>query len=102
MPSCRRRIRVPLPGLGRIGMSDPQLWLVAIALLPPLVIAASFLGFEVERLRRLSVVCATSMLVAALDIAITPRLHTLSIRTNALSWLTEGEAVLRIDALSSV
>jgi NADH-quinone oxidoreductase subunit M len=83
-------------------MSDPRLWLAGIALLPALVIAVSFLGLEVERLRRLSVVCATSMLLAALNIAITPQLRALSIRTSALSWLTEGEAVVRIDALSSV
>jgi NADH-quinone oxidoreductase subunit M len=79
-----------------------MLWLAGIALLPSLVIAASFLGVEVERLRRLSVVCATSMLIAAIDVAITPQLHVFSIRTNVLSWVTEGEAVVRIDALSSV
>jgi NADH-quinone oxidoreductase subunit M len=83
-------------------MSDPRLWLAGIALLPALVIAASFLGLEVERLRRLSVVCATPMLLAAFDVAVTPQLRALSIRTSALSWLTEGEAVLRIDTLSSV
>jgi NADH-quinone oxidoreductase subunit M len=83
-------------------MSDPRLWLAGIALLPALVIVASSVGFEVERLRRLSVVCAMSMLLAALGVAITPQLRELSIRTSALSWLTEGEAVVRIDALSSV
>jgi NADH-quinone oxidoreductase subunit M len=83
-------------------MSDPRLWLAGIVLLPALVIAASFLGIEVERLRRLSVVGATFMLLAALDVAITPQLRALSIRTSALSSLTEGEAVVRINALSSV
>jgi NADH-quinone oxidoreductase subunit M len=83
-------------------MNNPRLWLAGIALLPTLVIAASFLGLEVERLRRLSVVCATFMLLAAIEVAITPQLRLLSIRTNVLSRLTEGEAIVRIDALSSV
>ena len=83
-------------------MNDPRLWLAGIAFLPALVIAASFLGLEVERLRRLSVVCAASMLLAALEVAISPTLRTLSIHTSMLSWLTEGEAILRMDALSSV
>lgn len=83
-------------------MSDPRLWLAGIALLPVLVIAGSFWGLEVERLRRLSVVCATSTLLAALNVAISPQLGALSIRTSVLSWLTEGEAILRIDTLSSV
>jgi NADH-quinone oxidoreductase subunit M len=73
-----------------------------MALLPALVMAASFLGLEVERLRKLSVVCAAAMLLAALDVAISPQLRALSIRTSALSWLSEGEAILRIDTLSSV
>src|SRR5437773_11099751 len=42
------------------------------------------------------------MLLATFVIAVSPQLRTLSIRTTALSWLTEGEAVIRIDALSSV
>lgn len=83
-------------------MSDPRLWLAGIAILPPLVIAASFLRLDVERLRRLSVLCATVMLLAALDVAISPQLHALSIRTSVLSWLAEGEAILRINTLSSV
>src|SRR2546421_393350 len=49
-----------------------------------------------------SVVCATAMLLAALDVAMSPQLRVLSIRTTVLSWLTEGEAILRIDTLSSV
>src|SRR6476619_906286 len=95
-PSCRRRTQLSLLER-RIRMSDPRLWLAGIALLPALVIAASYLGLEVERLRRLSVVCAMSMLLAALGVAITPQLRVLSLRTSALSWLTEGEAVIRIN-----
>ena len=83
-------------------MSDPRLWLAGIVLLPVLVIAASLMGLDVERLRRLSVVCATSMLLAALAVANSPQLRALSVRTSVLSWLPEGEAILRIDTLSSV
>jgi NADH-quinone oxidoreductase subunit M len=83
-------------------MSDQRLWLAGIALLPALVIAASFFSLEVERLRQLSVACAMCMLLAALEVAISPQLRVLSIRTGVLSWLTEGEAILRIDTLSSV
>ena len=83
-------------------MSDPRLWLAGIALLPVLVIAASFFSLEVERLRQLSVACAMCMLLGALEVAISPQLRALSIRSGVLSWLTEGEAILRIDTLSSV
>lgn len=83
-------------------MNDPRLWLAGIALLPVPVIAGSFLGLEVERLRRLSVVCATSMLLMALDVTISPQLSALSVRSSVLTWLTEGEAILRVDTLSSV
>ena len=86
----------------RIKMSDARLWLVALAALPALVIGASFLRVDVERLRRLAVVSAVAMLLAALVIAVSPPLRALSIRSAALSWIPGGEAILRIDTLSAV
>jgi NADH-quinone oxidoreductase subunit M len=82
-------------------MSDAWLWLAGLVALPALVIGASFLHLDVERLRRLAVASAVSMLVAALVIAVSPRLRALSIRTSALSWVPGGEAIVRIDTLSA-
>ena len=39
-----------------------------------------------------------AMLLATFVMAVLPQLRSLSIRTTALSWLTEGEAIIRIDA----
>src|SRR5438034_11742028 len=83
-------------------MSDARLWLAGITVLPALVIAASYFRIEVERLRRLAVASAAVMLLATLVISVSPQLPALSIRTTALSWLTEGEAIIRIEELSSV
>jgi NADH-quinone oxidoreductase subunit M len=83
-------------------MSDPRLWLAVIAALPVLVIGLSFFRFEVERLRRLAVAAAGIMLAASLVVAVSPQLRALSIRTNVLSFLTGGEAIVRVDGLSSV
>ena len=83
-------------------MSDARLWLAGLVALPALVIGASFLRLDVERLRRLAVASAVAMLLAALVIAVSPRLRALSIRTSALSWAPGGEAIIRIDTLSAV
>jgi NADH-quinone oxidoreductase subunit M len=83
-------------------MSDARLWLAALVALPALVIGASFLRLDVERLRRLAVASAVCMLLAALVIAVSPRPRALSIRTSALSWVPGGEAIIRIDTLSGV
>jgi NADH-quinone oxidoreductase subunit M len=82
-------------------MSDPRLWLIGLAALPMVVVAAS-LVVDVERLRRLAVVSAATMLLAGLTMAASPRLHQLSIRTSLFTWNPGGEAVLRINDLSSV
>ena len=82
-------------------MSDPRVWLVGLAALPVVVVAAS-LVVDVERLRRLAVVSAATMLLAGVTMAASPRLHQLSIRTSLLTWNPGGEAVLRINDLSSV
>ena len=79
-------------------MTDARLWLAGITALPVLVIGASYFRIEVERLRRLAVASAAAMLLATFVMAVLPQLRSLSIRTTALSWLTEGEAIIRIDA----
>src|SRR5690348_1487967 len=83
-------------------MSDARLWIVAATILPVLVVGASYFRFEVERLRWLAVASAAVMLLATFMIAVSPQLHTLSIRSNALSWYAGEEAIIRIDTLSSV
>jgi NADH-quinone oxidoreductase subunit M len=83
-------------------MNDAWLWLAILVALPALVIGASFLHLDVERLRRLGVASALAMLLAALVINVSPRLRDISIRTSALSWAPGGEAIVRIDALSAV
>ena len=83
-------------------MSDARLWVAGLAALPTLVIAASFLRLEVERLRRFAVSAAVVMLLAALVMAASPQLRMFSIQTDALSWIPGGEEVVRIDTLSVV
>src|SRR6476659_3187575 len=83
-------------------MSDARCWLAGITFLPALVILASYFRIEVERLRRLAVASSAVMLLATVIIAVSPQLRTLSIRSSGLTWLTEGEAIIRINALSSV
>jgi NADH-quinone oxidoreductase subunit M len=83
-------------------MSDPRLWLGGLASLPTLVIVASFLRMDVERLRRLAVVSGVSMLMAAIAIALTPHLRAISIHSSALTMASDGEAIIRVDALSAV
>jgi NADH-quinone oxidoreductase subunit M len=83
-------------------MNDAWLWLAVLVALPALVIGASFLHLDVERLRRLGVASALAMLLAALVISVSTRLRDISIRTSALSWTPGGEAIVRIDALSAV
>src|SRR5205823_4189622 len=70
--------------------------------LPIFVIGASFLRLDVERLRRTAVVSAAAMVLVALAMAVSPPLRTLSIRSSALTSIPGGEAILRIDTLSSV
>ncbi|PYR34334.1 MAG: hypothetical protein DMF89_19215 [Acidobacteria bacterium] len=83
-------------------MSDARLWIAGLVALPTLVVAASLLPLEVERLRRLAVALAASMLLGTLVVAGSPGMHPFSIRTTALSWAPGGEAIIRLDALSTV
>jgi NADH-quinone oxidoreductase subunit M len=82
-------------------MTDARLWLFALAVLPGVVVAVSFLRADVERLRRVAVICAAATLVLALAIAISPRLRGFSIRSSALTAMSDGEAIVRIDTLSA-
>jgi NADH-quinone oxidoreductase subunit M len=83
-------------------MSDPRLWLAGLVALPLLVIGISFVRVEVERLRTLSVAAALAMVMAALVITVAPGMREFAIRTTAVSWIPGGEALVRIDRLSSV
>ena len=82
-------------------MSDARLWLAGLVALPALVIAASFVRFHVERLRRLAVVSAIVMVLAALLFPLSPSLRDYSIRTSALSWIPGGEDIIRVDTFSA-
>src|SRR5437867_12255249 len=86
----------------RIRMNDARVWLVALAGMPVLVIGASLVRLEVERLRRLAVTASAAMLLVSLAGTVSPYLRTFSIRTSALRWAPGSEAVIRLDALSSV
>ena len=83
-------------------MSEAWLWLVLLVALPSLIIAASFLRLDVERLRRLAVASAVSMVMASLAVALTPRLRAMSIHSAALTTVPGGEAIIRVDTLSAV
>jgi NADH-quinone oxidoreductase subunit M len=82
-------------------MNNAWLGLTGLITLPALVIGASFLRGDVERLRRMAVVAAAAMVLAALAVAVSPGLRGVSIRTSALTWDAGGEAIVRIDTLSA-
>jgi NADH-quinone oxidoreductase subunit M len=82
-------------------MSKALLWLTALAVLPALVIGASFLRLDVERLRRIAVASAIAMVLAALGISVSPDLRDFSVRSSAFGWVPGGEAVIRVDTLSA-
>jgi NADH-quinone oxidoreductase subunit M len=70
--------------------------------MPAFVIGVSFLPLSVERLRQLAVAASVAMLLGAFVMALSPSLRDFSIRTSALSWIPGGEAIVRINTLSSV
>jgi NADH-quinone oxidoreductase subunit M len=82
-------------------MSDARLWLAGLFALPALVIGASCLRVDVERLRRVAVASAIAMVLAALVIPLSPPLRDFSIRSSALTWIPGGEDLIRIDTLSA-
>jgi NADH-quinone oxidoreductase subunit M len=81
-------------------MSDPRLWLAIASAMPIGVILMTLARVDVERLRRFAVAAAIAMLAASTRVAMLP--HTIHVRTSALTWAAGGEALLRVDALSSV
>jgi NADH-quinone oxidoreductase subunit M len=83
-------------------MSEAGLLVACVAAPPTVVIGATFLHLELERLRRLAVVSASAMLLVALVIPASPGLHGFAVRTSALTWVPGGEAVVRIDTLAAV
>jgi len=83
-------------------MSDPRLWLAGLVALPALVVGASWVRVDVERLRRLAVAAAIAMVLAALLMPLFPPLRDFSIRASAFTWVPGGEALIRIDTLSLV
>jgi len=82
-------------------MSDPLLWLVGLAVLPSIVIGASFLPLDVERLRRLAVGASATMVVAALGMALSPRVRAVTIHSSALGWSAGDEAIVRVGAFAA-
>jgi NADH-quinone oxidoreductase subunit M len=83
-------------------MSDALLWLAGLAALPALVIGASFVRVDVERLRRLAVASAIVMVLAALVVPLSPALREFSVHTSAFSATPGGEDIVRVDTLSAV
>jgi NADH-quinone oxidoreductase subunit M len=81
-------------------MIDARLWLLGLAALPGLVVGASYLRVDVERLRRLAVVLAVAMVLVAVVIPFSTPLRDFSIRTSAFTWVPGGEELIRIDTLS--
>jgi NADH-quinone oxidoreductase subunit M len=82
-------------------MSNTWLWLSALVALPGLIVGASFLRVDVERLRRFALTAAGTMLLVSLAVAVSADARGFAIRTSLLSGLPDGEALVRVDALSS-
>jgi NADH-quinone oxidoreductase subunit M len=82
-------------------MIDAWVWLAATAVPPCVVAGATALRVDVERVRALAVVSAVSMLAISLVIAGTPALHVALIRSTLFTAEGGGEALVRIDTLSS-
>jgi NADH-quinone oxidoreductase subunit M len=83
-------------------MIDSRLWIAAVAALPGLVVAASYVRLDVERLRRYAVASAIAMLLAASVLAVMSTTRTVWLRGAVAGGAAGGEALLRIDELSSV
>jgi NADH-quinone oxidoreductase subunit M len=83
-------------------MSNSWFWLIAIAALPTVVVCASLLPLDVERLRRLAVTAATLMLFATWAVLALPGTRNFSIRTSALTWAPGGETIVRLNSLSTL
>ncbi|HKE86380.1 MAG TPA: proton-conducting transporter membrane subunit [Vicinamibacterales bacterium] len=82
-------------------MSSAALSLIALVTCPAVVVLASFLRVGVERLRTFTLIAAAAMLLTSLAVAISPDMRAFAIRTSMLSGTPGGEALVRVDALSS-
>ena len=76
-------------------------WCAGLVAFPALVIGASYLRLDVERLRRLAVILAVAMLVWAIVIPLSPSLRNASI-LSPQTWIPGGGDIVRIDTFSSV
>jgi NADH-quinone oxidoreductase subunit M len=83
-------------------MTPVGLWLVCLAGLPLTVVLASLCTSNVERLRRIAVVCATGLLVVAAIALFVPGLRAFEVPLPAAPGLLTSGSALRIDALSSI
>jgi NADH-quinone oxidoreductase subunit M len=83
-------------------MTEPSIRLAGLAALPVLIVAASWLTADVERLRRMAVLSAATMLAGAMAVVVRSSAHAWSIQTSVLSLAGTPEAVVRLDGLSSV
>jgi NADH-quinone oxidoreductase subunit M len=84
-----------------IAMSNPLLWLAVLVGLPAAVVGATFLRVGVERLRAFALSAAAVMLLGSLAVAADPAMRTVVLRSSILSAVPGGDALVRIDALSS-
>jgi len=82
-------------------MKSAAPWCAGLVTLPMLVIGSSYFHVDVERLRRLAVMAAIAMLLAALVIPLSPSLRNAAILTSTQSWLPGGGDIVRTDTFSS-
>ena len=71
-------------------MSSAAVYVACLLAVPALVIAASFLRVDVERLRRVAVTSAAATLLMSLAIVVLPPLRALLIRTSIFSRVPGG------------
>ncbi len=83
-------------------MNDPRIALAITVALPLAVLGISFLRVTTAALRNIAVASAVAMLGVTVMIAASPAAMAFSIRTAALTWMPEGEALIRINMLSAV
>lgn len=80
-------------------MNDPRVWLAVAFAMPAAIVLTTLGHMEVERLRKIAIGAAIAMLCASLNVGVLP--HTVLVRSAALTWAPGGEALLRVDGLSS-
>jgi len=81
-------------------MNDPRVWLATASVMPLFIVAMTVARIDIERVRRIAVGAAAAMVVASLRVATLP--HAVLLRSPALTWAPGGEAIFRVDGLSSV